>query len=57
MRNKKLMQRRLQTLEGIFKKLDMEIHRGGSRDSINSTQRDITELIQDIKDIVEREND
>ena len=29
----------------------------GTRDSINSTQRDITELIQDIKDIVEREND
>ena len=57
MRNKKLMQRRLQTLEGMFKKLDMEIHRGGTKDSINSTQRDITELIQDIKDIVEREND
>jgi len=57
MRNKKLMQRRLQTLEGMFKKLDMEIHRGGTRDSINSTQRNITELIQDIKDIVEREND
>ena len=57
MRNKKLMQRRLQTLEGMFKKLDMEIHRGGTRDSINSTQRDITELIQDIKDIMEREND
>ena len=57
MRNKKLMQRRLQPLEGMFKKLDMEIHRGGTRDSINSTQRDITELIQDIKDIIEREND
>ena len=57
MRNKKLMQRRLQTLEGMFKKLDIEIHRGGTRDSINSTQRDITELIQDIKDIIEREND
>mgnify|MGYP001280548310 CR=1 FL=1 len=57
MRNKELTLRRLQKLEGIFKKLDMEIHRGGSRDSINSTQRDITELIQDIKDIVEREND
>ena len=57
MRNKKLMQRRLQTLEGILKKLDMEIHRGGTRDSINSTQRDISELIQDIKDIIEREND
>ena len=56
MRNKKLMQRRLQTLDGKFKKLDMEIHRGGTRESINSAQRDITETIQDIKDIVGREN-
>jgi|TARA_R110001592_G_scaffold109259_1_gene304816 hypothetical protein len=57
MRNKKLMQRRLQTLEGKFKKLDMEIHRGGTRESINATQREIIEMIQDIKDIVDREND
>jgi len=51
------MQRRLQTLDGMFKKLDMEIHRGGTKESINSTQRDITEMIQDMKDIIEREND
>lgn len=57
MRNKKLMQRRLQSLEGKFKKLDMEIHRGGTRESINYTQREIVEMIQDIKDIVDREND
>jgi len=57
MRNKKLIQRRLQTLDGMFKKLDMEIHRGGTKESINSTQRDITEMIQDMKDIIEREND
>lgn len=57
MRNKELTLRRLQKLEGQFKKLDMEIHRGGTKESINSAQRDITELIQDIKDIVEREND
>ena len=57
MRNKKLIQRRLQTLEGKFKKLDMEIHRGGTRESINATQREIVEMIQDIKDIVDREND
>ena len=57
MRNKKLMQRRLQILDGMFKKLDMEIHRGGTKESINSTQRDITEMIQDMKDIIEREND
>ncbi len=56
MRNKELTLRRLQKLEGQFKKLDMEIHRGGTRETINSAQRDITETIQDIKDIVGREN-
>lgn len=56
MRNKELTLRRLQKLEGQLKKLDMEIHRGGTRESINSSQRDIIETIQDIKDIVGREN-
>ena len=51
------MQNRLRTLQGKLKKLDMEIHRGGTKESINSTQRDITEILQDIVDIVEREND
>lgn len=57
MRNKKLMQRRLQTLDGKFKKLDMEIHRGGTRETINAVQREIVEIIQDLRDIVDREND
>ena len=57
MRNKKLMQRRLQTLDGKFKKLDMEIHRGGTKETINSTQREIVEIIQDLRDIIDREND
>ena len=55
MRNKKLLQNRLNTLQGQLKKLDMQIHRGGTRDGINEVQRSITETIQDIIDIVERE--
>ena len=55
MRNKKLLQNRLNTLQGQLKKLDMQIHRGGTRDGINEAQRAITETVQDIIDIVERE--
>jgi len=57
MRNKQLVIRRLDKLEGQFKALDGEIHRGGTRETINASQRDILETIQDLKDIVEREND
>ena len=55
MRNKNLVQNRLNTLQGQLKKLDMQIHRGGTRDGINEAQRTITETLQDIIDIVERE--
>ena len=55
MRNKKLVQNRLSTLQGQLKKLDMQIHRGGTRGGINEAQRTITETIQDIIDIIERE--
>jgi peptidoglycan hydrolase CwlO-like protein len=55
MRNKKLVQNRLSTLQGQLKKLDMQIHRGGSREGINEAQRNITETLQDIIDIIERE--
>jgi hypothetical protein len=55
MRNKNLVQNRLRTLEGQLKTLDMQIHRGGSRTSINEAQRLATETLQDIIDIVERE--
>tara|TARA_B100000900_G_C20541162_1_gene700529 strand:- start:870 stop:1043 length:174 start_codon:yes stop_codon:yes gene_type:complete len=55
MRNKQLIQNRLRTLQGKFKKLDMHIHRGGSREEINATQREINETLQDLIDIVERE--
>ena len=50
MRNKQLVQRRLQRLSGQLKKLDGNIHRGGSREAINATQREITEIVQDISD-------
>jgi len=55
MRNKQLVKNRLQTLSGLLKKLDMNIHRGGSKSEINSTQREIQQVIQDINDIIERE--
>jgi len=55
MRNKQLVQNRLQTLNGLLKKLDMNIHRGGTKDEINNTQREISQILQDITDIIERE--
>ena len=55
MRNKQLVQRRLQRLAGQLKKLDGSIHRGGSRSEINAAQREITETVQDLMDIIERE--
>lgn len=45
MRNKQLVQNRLQTLNGLLKKLDMNIHRGGTKDEINNTQREISQII------------
>ena len=56
MRNKNLVQNRLRTLQGQLKKLDMEIHRGGNRISINEAQRLVEETVQDIVDMIEREN-
>jgi hypothetical protein len=55
MRNKQLVQNRLQTLNGLLKKLDMNIHRGGTKEEINTTQREISQILQDINDIIERE--
>jgi len=56
MRNKSLAQRRLFKLAGQLKQLDTNIHRGGNKDAINATQREITETIQDLMDIIERED-
>ncbi len=55
MRNKQLAQNRLQKLNGLMKKLDMNIHRGGNREEINSTQKEISQVLQDLNDIIERE--
>jgi DNA-binding FrmR family transcriptional regulator len=55
MRNKKLVQNRLRTLQGQLKKLDMQIHRGGDRTTINEAQRAVEETVQDIVDMIERE--
>lgn len=49
------MQNRIQTLNGLLKKLDMLVHRGGTKDQINAAQREITAIVQDISDITERE--
>lgn len=56
MRNKSLVQNRLRTLQGQLKKLDLQIHRGGDRTSINAAQRTLEETVQDIVDIIERED-
>jgi hypothetical protein len=56
MRNKELVQNRLRKLQGQLKKLDMNIHRGGNRTTINESQRDVEETVQDIVDIIERED-
>ena len=55
MRNKQLAQNRIHTLNGLVKKLDMNIHRGGSKEEVNETQRQITQIIQDLSDIIDRE--
>ena len=55
MRNKQLVQNRLRTLHGQLKQLDMQIHRGGDRTSINEAQRAVEETFQDLVDIVESE--
>ena len=56
MRNKSLAQNRLRTLQGQLKKLDMQIHRGVDRATINEAQRAVEETVQDLVDIVERES-
>ena len=56
MRNKQLVQNRLRTLQGQLKKLDMQIHRGGDRTSVNAAQRELEETVQDLVDIIERED-
>ena len=56
MRNKQLVQNRLRTLQGQLKKLDLQIHRGGDRTSVNAAQRELEETVHDLVDIIERED-
>ena len=56
MRNKQLVQNRLRTLQGQLKKLDLQIHRGGDRTSVNAAQRELEETVQVLVDIIERED-
>ena len=56
MKQKQLVQNRLRKLQGQLKKLDMNILSGGSRTAINESQRDVEETVQDIVDIIERED-
>tara|TARA_R110001599_G_scaffold247173_1_gene447230 strand:+ start:123 stop:293 length:171 start_codon:yes stop_codon:yes gene_type:complete len=55
MKNKELALRRIQTLEGKLKTLDLHIHRGGNNQQIMDTQKDIQEILDDVKSIIERE--
>tara|TARA_R110002020_G_scaffold174307_1_gene365438 strand:- start:21814 stop:21984 length:171 start_codon:yes stop_codon:yes gene_type:complete len=55
MRNKELALRRIQTIEGKLKTLDLHIHRGGNNQEIIETQRSIQELVDDLKSIIHRE--
>ena len=34
----------------------MQIHRGGDRTSVNAAQRELEETVQDLVDIIERED-
>ena len=55
MRNKELALRRIQTLDGKLKTLDLHFHRGGKHQQIIETQRSIQELLDDLKSIIHRE--
>ena len=56
MRNKQLTLRRLSKLEGQLKQLDFDIFRNGDTTQIKKSQKEIMETIQDLVDIVNREN-
>jgi|TARA_A100001015_G_scaffold37159_1_gene40926 hypothetical protein len=56
MRNKQLVLRRLSKLEGQLKQLDFDIFRGKDTIQVKSTQKEIMETVQDLIDMVNREN-
>ena len=55
MRNKQLVLRRIQTLQGRLKQLDFVINRGTSEER-SILLKEINELLNDLQSIVEREN-
>lgn len=55
MRNKQIVQNRLGKLNGLIRKQDMNVNRGGTREQYNTTHQDILTTLQDLMDIIERE--
>jgi uncharacterized membrane-anchored protein len=55
MKNRELALRRIQTVEGRLKQLQQSIN-FGNKDDISFLMRELTELIEDVKSIIEREN-
>ena len=55
MRNKKIVQNRLSKLNGLIRRQDMNVNRGGTKEEYNSTHQDILSTLQDLMDIIERE--
>ena len=55
MKNRELALRRIQTVEGRLKQLQQNLNFGNVGE-INILMRELTELIEDIKSIVERED-
>ena len=56
MRNKQLALRRLSKLEGQLKQLDFDIFRSKDTIQVKNTQKEMMETIQDLIDMVNREN-
>lgn len=55
MRNKELALRRIQTIQGRLKQLEFIINRGNSEERSNAI-KEISELLNDLQSIIEREN-
>ena len=55
MKNKELVLRRIQTIQGRLKQLEFTISRGNIEERVNLVN-ELTELLNDLQSIVEREN-
>jgi hypothetical protein len=54
-RNKELVLRRIQTIQGRLKQLEFIINRGSSEERANAL-KELSELMNDLQSIIEREN-